>query len=463
MAAKALEQQFRQLDGVEAVQRMDVLEATNDVYRAFYDDAYFTLVRATPWLVGWGYDANDPPFKLGSSVSLWDRINTTDTVRAIHRFRPTTIVGTHFLPLRLVALLLERGSLHCTLSAVTTDYDFQGLWLTGAFNRFYVARQETKDHLAAIGVPEDRLVVSGIPVRVGLDDPIDSARIHRRYGLREEVPTLLISAGASGGRYITNIVQQVLRMRNPCQAVVVCGRNEELRADIQRLVHGSDRFAVLGYTTDMADLMRAATLFVGKPGGLSSSECMAAGLPMVLINPIPGQEVRNSDFLLEEGAAVRCNYETTVGSKMDRLLDHPTRLAAMAGNARRIGRPDAARQIAGSVLADDTQPLWISHAAQRAVLAASEHGRSAADVHGPQRLRPLLSLRAGAPVALITQTEVGVVEMIADTSSAGAARLYITMKRLVKLRHRHPEHADLLLLLRHLIGPHHEIALTVGP
>ena len=90
-----------------------------------------------------------------------------------------------------------------------------------------------------------------------------------------------------------------------------CGRSATLRDDIVRRTHTqAGRFRVLGYTDRMADLMRVANLFVGKPGGLSSSECMAAGLPMVLVNPIPGQEERNADYLLEEGAAIRCNYET---------------------------------------------------------------------------------------------------------------------------------------------------------
>jgi processive 1,2-diacylglycerol beta-glucosyltransferase len=127
----------------------------------------------------------------------------------------------------------------------------------------------------------------------------------------------------------------------------------------------------------MPDLMRVATLFIGKPGGLSSSECMAAGLPMVLINPIPGQEVRNSDFLLEEGAAVRCNYATTVGYKIDCLLDDPDRVRRMAANARRLGRLDAAPQIVASVLAEPNMPLWISRDAQAAIRTTAEEGVSA--------------------------------------------------------------------------------------
>src|SRR5215218_8836275 len=153
-------------------------------------------------------------------------------------------------------------------------------------------------------------------------------------------------------------------MRNDFQAVVVCGRNEKLKSQIEGLVgFHRDRYRVLGYTNDMSDLIRTATLFVGKPGGLTSSECMAAGLPMILIHPIPGQEVRNSDFLLEEGAAVRCNYETTVGYKIDQLLAEPDRLLHMSESARRIGRPQAGQQITSMVLADQSRPLWISQAA----------------------------------------------------------------------------------------------------
>ncbi|MDB5244040.1 MAG: putative glycosyltransferase, partial [Spirosoma sp.] len=298
MAAAALVTAFAARSDVDEVASIDALQGSSEVFRAFYDDAYFALVKATPWLVGWGYDANDVPFKLGSSVSLWDRINTSALVREILDFAPTVVVCTHFLPLRLVALLLARGSISCSLSAVTTDYDFQGLWLTGVFTRYFVAREETKDYLVAMGLPEERVTVSGIPVRPELGQPVDRGAVLGRYGLTADVPTLLISAGAAGGAYVTSIVNQVKRLRSPVQAVIVCGRSEALRARISAQVEGLDHLVVLGYTDDMTDLMRSATLFVGKPGGLSSSECMAAGLPMVLVSPIPGQEVRNSDFLL---------------------------------------------------------------------------------------------------------------------------------------------------------------------
>ncbi len=335
-AATALEAELAGRPGVAAVQSVDVLGLTSDLFRSLQDDGYFTLVDAAPWIVGWGYDMNDVPFRIRGAMSVWDQLNTTAVVKRIRAFAPDTAVCTHYLPARLVSLLLGRGRLQATMSVVTTDYDFQGMWLTAPFNRLYVARDETRVHMVEIGLPGDRITVSGIPVGRDFSVPADRESVLARYELSPDVPTLLISAGAAGGEYTRAVVTQTLAIEAPFQAVVVCGRNEQLREAVTALVASNPgRYRVIGYTTEMAALMRVATLFVGKPGGLSSSECMAAGLPMVLINPIPGQEVRNSDFLLEEGAAVRCNYGTTIGYKIATLLEAPERLARMAASARR--------------------------------------------------------------------------------------------------------------------------------
>ena len=126
--------------------------------------------------------------------------------------------------------------------------------------------------------------------------------------------------------------------------MVVCGRNDELRTRLTRVVRKlptSSRvsFKLLGFTTEMDELMAAADLFVGKPGGLTTSEALARGLPMVVINPIPGQEERNSDHLLEEGIALRCNNLPALAYKIDRLIDEPGKLHLMRGNALALGSP----------------------------------------------------------------------------------------------------------------------------
>jgi processive 1,2-diacylglycerol beta-glucosyltransferase len=455
-AASAVEAGVAAIEPDAEVRRLDILETTNEVFNRLYDDAYFQLVSQAPWLVGWGYDNADPPFKLAASPLKWlEQLNTTKFVREVRDYNPDAVICTHFLPARLISLLIARKHLNASLTVVTTDYDIQGLWFTSPFSHFFAARAESREYLTSVGIPADRVSATGIPVRTGLADAVDDVAVRASFGLRPDVPVVLISAGAAGGSYTLQIVNQAMRMTRPFQAVIVCGRNAELKADVDALVAGRDDFVVLGYTTRMADLMRVSSLFVGKPGGLSSSECMAAGLPMVIVNPIPGQEVRNSDFLLEEGAAVRCNYATTVGYKIELLLSDPERLARMAAAAARVGRPDAGLDVARTSLAQDGEPLWISRDAQRAIVQAVEDGVAAADQTGDRRLRTLCDTFTLRSLAVVTQTEIE--ELGAQP---WASTIELARPRVNALRWQ-PETFDLAATGRWLLGDRQERMVAV--
>jgi processive 1,2-diacylglycerol beta-glucosyltransferase len=163
--------------------------------------------------------------------------------------------------------------------------------------------------------------------------------------------TILVSAGGFGVGPVEALVHTLLELRHPVQLVVICGRSEALKRKLDELAAARPRgvtqvLRVVGHTTEMDEYMAAADLLVGKPGGLTSSEALARGLPIVIVRPIPGQEERNADHLLEAGAAIRCNNLPALAWKIDRLLDDPSRLAAMRANARRLARPQAAREIA---------------------------------------------------------------------------------------------------------------------
>ena len=456
MAGGVIERYLKATPGVYA-EIVDVLELSNDAYQYLYGKTYFKLVDAVPWLVGWGYEANDPPFKLKKPVEMFDRINTMSTVRRIRNFNPDVVVCTHFLPARLAALLLAREVITAPIFVVTTDYDFQGLWLNPPFSRIFVAREETKAYMEAIGVPADRLTTSGIPVRPLFGEPVDATAVRKRYDLDAEKPLLLVSAGAAGGSYTTAVVKQTLRMTSDFQAVVICGANAELKTEVEKLVVGREnQYRVLGYSSDMPDLMRIASLFVGKPGGLSSSECMAAGLPMVLIKPIPGQEERNSDYLLEQGAAVKCNYEGTIGYKIDEILGEPGRLERMSASARRIGHPDAAATVAAAVASDDAPPVWITRAARESIVAASEQGMSVVDLDTDQRLKTLYHQSSGRSAAVITKEQLDSLgrKVSADT-------LFLSAEDLVNQRRWRRSEPDLLLELRRAMGDATEVTFDL--
>jgi processive 1,2-diacylglycerol beta-glucosyltransferase len=397
-AAAALQRACAVRAEIDDVRVIDVLEQSNVLYRDLLGKGYFALVDSVPWLVDWGYDISDRPFRRRGPLDPWTRANASPTIAAIKQFRPTTIICTHFLPAQLVASLVLRGAIDSRTAVVTTDYDFQGLWLTSAFHGLFVAREEGRAQLTALGVPADRVTVSGIPITV------PNAPAPARDPLKP--PMLLISAGASGGDYAVAVVQQTMHMTSPFTATVVCGSNDDLRQRIKKLVKpATDRYRVLGYTEDMPQLLRDADLFVGKPGGLSASECMAAGLPMVLVNPIPGQEVRNGDYLMEQGAAIRCNTPSTIGWKIDQVLGEPGRLQDMQAAAQRIGRPDAAIDVLNGVLDGPSRPLVVTRAAQKSILAASEERLIASDLTGSNSLVRLIDKEDAATIALVTAAE----------------------------------------------------------
>jgi len=217
-----------------------------------------------------------------------------------------------------------------------------------------VAIDETREHLVRLGIPGGKVTASGIPIDPVFAEAKDKRAMRQKLGLLADRTIVLLSAGGFGVGPIEHAVASLLELRHPAQVVVVCGRNEELRQRLGALAAeragGSNTLAVVGYTTAMDEYMSAADVLVGKPGGLTTSEALAKGLLLVIVNPIPGQEERNSDHLLEQGAAIRCNNLPVLGYKIDRLLDDPTRMAAMRASARRLARPHAAREIAEKAL-----------------------------------------------------------------------------------------------------------------
>jgi len=368
-AAEALEKSFASDGGVEEVFNNDALQYTNKLFRDFYSKLYASLVRSAPNFLGWWYKTSDEPWRTDRMRHMIDRLNTKPLVRFIREFDPHITVCTHFMPAGIISHLIATKQIQARLSIVVTDLDFHAMWLSRSFHRYFVAIDETKAHLEMLGIPSERITVSGIPI-----DPVFQTAVNRederlRLGLTTDQPVLLLSAGALGVGPTEFMVERLLNLRHDAQTVVVCGRNEELRRRIQSIVQARPgRFQVLGYSDEMHKLMKMADVFIGKPGGMTTSEAIACGLPMCVVAPIPGQEERNSDHLLEEGIAVKCNDLTTLPFKLDRLLDDPDRLARMRANALRFAKPEASATIVQTLIDDRLPPLSFTRQ-QRAAIA----------------------------------------------------------------------------------------------
>lgn len=370
-AAAALEKTFGEDARVGQVINQDALIYTNKLFRDFYSRFYTSLVDSAPNFLGWWYKTSDEPWRTDAMRHMIDRLNTRPLVRFIREFDPDITVCTHFMPAGIISHLIATGQLQARLSIVVTDFDFHAMWLSRSFQRYFVALDETKAYLEMLGLPPERITVSGIPVDAAFAGPIDRIAECRHRELNPEHPILLLSAGAAGSGSVEFMVERLKALEPRVQGIVVCGRNADLKQRVEHLVRDSgDRFRVLGYTDDMPALMRVADLLISKPGGMTSAEALAAGLPMCIVNPIPGQEERNSDHLLEEGIAVKCNDLGTLTFKIQRLLDDPKRLDAMRARALNFAKPQAAHTVVNTLL-DESQnvpPLSLSRQ-QRSLMA----------------------------------------------------------------------------------------------
>lgn len=373
-AGEALTKAFEQHLNVGEVLHSDALRFTNKLFRDFYSKLYTRLVQDAPDFLGWWYKQCDEPWKTDGMRLILDRMNTGPLVKFIRRFNPHITVCTHFMPAGIISHLIAKKLLDAHLSIVVTDLDFHAMWLSRMFHRYFVAIDETKAHLEALGLPKERITVSGIPIDPEFAVPIDRAATRLHYGLHPERTTLLLSAGALGVGPAEFVVERLKNLQVDTQTIVVCGRSAETRERVLKVVGNEpDKFKVIDYTDQMPDLMKISDLFIGKPGGLTSAEALVCSLPMVIVSPIPGQEERNSDHLLEEGVAVKCNEMTTVPYKIDTLLRNPARLEQMRQRAFTLGRPNAAKSVVDTLVSDNLPPLKVTDDDAEAItLAASK-------------------------------------------------------------------------------------------
>jgi processive 1,2-diacylglycerol beta-glucosyltransferase len=373
-AAEALAKTFADDPRVETVEHRDALIYTNKLFRDFYSKLYVQLIRSAPQVLGWVYKQSDEPWKTDQLRLRLDRLSAMPLVKFIRKFRPDITVCTHFMPVGIISHLISRGLLDAHLSIVVTDLDMHAMWLSRVFHRYFVAIEETKIHLDVLGLPPERVTVSGIPVDPSFSLPVDRAEIRYQNHLDPEKTTLLVSAGAMGVTPAEFVVARLLQLRHDVQGVVICGRNDELRHRLKEMLGAhAARFKVIGYTDRMHEYMKISDLFIGKPGGLTTAETLACSLPMIIVDPIPGQEERNSDHLLEKGCALKSNELTTLAWKIDQLLDEPERLATMKRNAGELGRPNAARTIVYTLINDRLGPMELD-ADQRDAIAQAATG-----------------------------------------------------------------------------------------
>lgn len=352
-AARALKDALAQR-GMDAP-LVDTLDYCPASFRSWFRDGYEVLVLHSPELWGHLYRTSDRPRFNYRFQTMLDFVFVARLNELIEENKPDWVVCTHSLPQPRLAFE-RRKHPHFRVGVVVTDLYPHRTWLRGDPDHYFVPGEWTKTLLEQ-RKPEakGRISVTGIPINpvFGLKQSAGEAR--EQLGLCPDLPTLVLTAGGIGGGPVEKAVAALMHLTKPCQVVVVCGRNEtllhRLESDAAALCEDSKVNLVLkGHVPqgEMAALMRASDFLIGKPGGLTMSECLATGCPFVIYLPllIPGQEEGNARFLQESGAGMAVDGPTELKEVAEALLHAPERLAGMRQAALKVARPNAAADIA---------------------------------------------------------------------------------------------------------------------
>ena len=346
MAAAALEAAFLEAKPAPAVKNIDLLDYSTDLIKFLYGKMYLDLVKLLPELYAYSYKHYEPSRKFIKPRFLIDRFSFSDFFELIEDFDPDALLCTHFVPAALVENYRRKREKAFPIAVTLTDYEFHPLWIAPNIDIYFTATQEVKNSLMYYGVAPERIVVSGIPVHPKFSEPKDRPTLLRKHGLKEGSPIILVSAGSFGITPLEEVVDELGDIKEEFQLMVVCGRNVDLEKELleKQKIHPRLK-KVFGFVDFMDELMGVSDLLVTKPGGITVSESLAVGLPMILIEPIPGQEEANADYVVEQGAAVRARSVSSLIYKLELLIRDSEKLKGMSGRASGISRPDAAETV----------------------------------------------------------------------------------------------------------------------
>jgi processive 1,2-diacylglycerol beta-glucosyltransferase len=360
------------------VQHFEVLEYMSGFFRWSFNTIYSTMIHRTPSLWRMLYERTEHQTSrfTKSLFGAWNRLNARRLLKEIEAFDPDCIVCTHFIPAEILAALRRRNKLRARLCVVMTDFDIHAAWVHRGVDQYCVATTEMEQSIQSLVSsnkhPEQKSAkvrATGIPIfaAFGLEYPQQAQMRKQRslyfnldhdthLRLNPVLPMILLLGGGCGLGSLSQISERILSHLPNTQIVAVAGTNQKTYIELRKLAYYSGgKLIPLGFIKNMHELLAACDLAITKPGGLTSSECLAMGVPMILTDPIPGQEERNSNFLLESGAALRAQHLPSLIHKIGDLLSNRARLSLMSRRGKAEGKPAAALDVARIALglADD--------------------------------------------------------------------------------------------------------------
>ena len=358
-AAKSIETCLKKNYQNFDVELIDCMKYVNLPLEKITTSAYREITKKAPWAWGRIY-ADSQKGPLAHISSRANKILAIKLLKLLRKKNPDIIISTHFFGSQMCSYLKRKGKIHAKIATIMTDFAPHGQWLVGNnfIDYFFVAHDNMRDSLISQGIDGNKIFATGIPISDRFLANYDRHEVLESFGLKDGLKTVLFFGGGEfglGKARTVEIFESLIRYVDNIQIVAVAGKNERMKSHFMDVVernHKEDSVKVLGFTNQVPELMSISDLVVTKPGGLTTSESLACNLPMVIINPLPGQEEENAALLESKGIAVWLRKEDEPRVVFEDLFAHPEKLELMKENTNLLGKKFASEDICRIVISE---------------------------------------------------------------------------------------------------------------
>ena len=342
--AKAIMEYFEE-NGHEC-EMLDIFDYISHRLGNYVNDGYLLSTRYLPKVYGKAYGKmaqKDEPYDRRSIIALFSRFVSKRLETYVREYKPDLMIGTHSYAGVCMSILEENGVVDCPTAGIVTDYTVHPFW-ESTFLDYYIIPDTLIGHeMEQKGITKDKLLPFGIPVRMQFITRLDKHDARRKLGI-DDIPTILVMMGSMGYGNIKAQLEEIDSSSHEFQILCVCGSNEKLKESVDSYEWRKKVYSY-AFVDNVDEMMDASDFIITKPGGLTTSEALCKGLPMITMNPIPGHEDRNLNFLVNTGTAIMVNNLYKLDEAINLMFSCPWKRSLMEESVNQIGKPNAAADL----------------------------------------------------------------------------------------------------------------------
>jgi processive 1,2-diacylglycerol beta-glucosyltransferase len=351
-AAQAVRRALLALEPSLETQTVDSYKYAASIFSKVVADGYIGMVKTVPQVYSFIYDRAERATHVPKFRRFVSQYTAANLRKLVDERKPDVVVCTHAFPCGVMAEYKRQFDPDLPVVGIVTDFVVHPFWIYPNIDAYSVATPEMRATLVARGVADDRVLLSGIPIDPRFATPrLPVERLRAELDLPADRRIVLIMGGGVGIGPLDKMMRALGTVDVPLAAVVIVGNNKGLE---RRVVAAAERTAyplrVFGFVNNVFDYMHASDVLLSKPGGLTSSEALAAQIPMILVKPLPGQEERNTRYLVARRAAIRARGEQELARAVTDVLTSDSSRARLHERMATLRHPDAARDVAQRIV-----------------------------------------------------------------------------------------------------------------